>query len=368
MKVLQICKAYFPENIGGVEQLVYNLTSGLYSQDVISDVLTITKKNKFYETVVGNSKVYAFPQTARFSSCPMSFRFYRDFKAIAEPYDILNYHFPWPFADFAHMLARINKPFVITYHADIVRRSILQSMYSPFLRSFFQRASAIVTTSHNLKKTSTTLKSYRSKTQVVPIGMNEKLYQSVDTNTIDAWRSRIGDKFFLFIGVLRYYKGVEYLLEAVRQTDLPLVIVGSGPKEREFRRFATRYHMRNVIFTGSISDKDKAALLFLCYAVISPAHLRSEAFCVALLEGLTFHKPLISTEIGTGTSFVNTHGVTGLVVPSRNPSALRSAMQVLVEDKELYNKFQKNTRKHYQKHFTLTSMIKKYIDVYNHIV
>jgi rhamnosyl/mannosyltransferase len=367
MNVLQICKAYFPENIGGVEQLVYNLSAGLYTKGIQSDVLTITRKKIYSETKVAQSKVYAFPQMACFFSCPISFQFYKAFKTIIKSYDLLNYHFPWPFADITHVLLRINKPFIITYHSDIVKQHILKPMYYPVMHAFFKRASAIVTTSHNLRRTSAALRPYQDKVKVVNIGMNDKLCRFKDSNLIDIWKSRIDGAFFLFVGVLRYYKGVEYLLEAVRHTNLRLVIVGSGSKERVFRRFAMRHHMRNVIFTGSISDADKAALLSLCYAVIAPAHLRSEAFCIALLEGLVFQKPLISTEIGTGTSFVNMHNVTGLVVPPRNPDALRGAMQTLLEDEALYKKFQENTQQHYHKYFTETKMVQKYIDVYRDI-
>ena len=46
---------------------------------------------------------------------------------------------------------------------------------------------------------------------------------------------RLGDQFFLFIGVLRYYKGLHILLDAVSGTNLPVVIVGAGPVEQELR-------------------------------------------------------------------------------------------------------------------------------------
>ena len=57
------------------------------------------------------------------------------------------------------------------------------------------------------------------------------------------------------------------------------------------------------------------ALLALSYAILFPSHLRSEAFGISLLEGAMFGKPLISSEIGTGTTYINIDGKTGVVVP-----------------------------------------------------
>ena len=70
-------------------------------------------------------------------------------------------------------------------------------------------------------------------------------------------------------------------------------------------------------------DDDKIALLTLCHALTFPSHLRSEAFGISLLEAAMFGKAMISTEIGTGTSYVNVDGETGLVVPASDPGALQ---------------------------------------------
>ena len=53
-------------------------------------------------------------------------------------------------------------------------------------------------------------------------------------------------------------------------------------------------------FFSRLSDIDKAALLTLCYGVVFPSHLRSEAFGISLLEDVVYGKPMISSEIGTG--------------------------------------------------------------------
>lgn len=101
-------------------------------------------------------------------------------------------------------------------------------------------------------------------------------------------------------------------LDAVQGTDYPVVIVGSGPVEAELKAHASRLGLRIVHFLGALPDEDKVALLRLCYAVVFPSHLRSEAFGISLLEGAMYGKPLISSEISTGTSYINVSEVFGV--------------------------------------------------------
>jgi glutamine synthetase len=139
----------------------------------------------------------------------------------------------------------------------------------------------------------------------------------------------VGAKFFLFVGVLRYYKGLHILLDAAKGSNYPIIIVGAGPIETSLKRQARKHGLDHVHFLGAVSDQDKVALLSLCYAVVFPSHLRSEAFGISLLEGAMHGKPMISSEIGTGTSFINVHEQTGLVVPPSDPRAFRNAMDKL---------------------------------------
>lgn len=76
-------------------------------------------------------------------------------------------------------------------------------------------------------------------------------------------------------------------------------------------------------------DEDKVALLDLAGGTIFPSHMRAEAFGIFLLEAAMFAKPLISSEIGTGTSFVNVDGETGIIIHPGDPSALRRAMDYI---------------------------------------
>jgi glycosyltransferase involved in cell wall biosynthesis len=126
--------------------------------------------------------------------------------------------------------------------------------------------------------------------------------------------------------------------------------------------------LQNIHFLGTLPDEDKIALLELCSAVVFPSHLRSEAFGISLLEGAMFGKPLISSEIGTGTSYVNIHGRTGIVVPPSDPTALLRAIREVWHDPNLARKLGAQAEARYWELFTADRMVASYVGVYRELL
>ena len=75
-------------------------------------------------------------------------------------------------------------------------------------------------------------------------------------------------------------------------------------------------------------------------------------------------KPLITAEIGTGTSYVNRDRETGLVVPPADPEALRKAMDQLHGDPGLAEAMGTAARKRYEMLFTADKMGEDYFRIY----
>jgi rhamnosyl/mannosyltransferase len=146
------------------------------------------------------------------------------------------------------------------------------------------------------------------------------------------------------------------------------VIVGAGPLEQELHAQAAALGLRNIHFLGRLSDEDKVALLQLSYAIVFPSHLRSEAFGISLLEGAMYGKPMISSEIGTGTSFINIHNETGLVVPPSNPQAFREAMRTLWENPERAAAMGVKAEARYRQLFTADEMGRKWTELYQELL
>ena len=270
--------------------------------------------------------------------------------------------------DLAHCVARVKKPTLVTYLSDIVRQKHLLRFYQPLKHRFLQSVDTIVASSPNYMASSAVLDRYRAKTRIITYGLDKASYATPDLARLRMWRERVGPKFFLFVGVLRYYKGLHILLDAMAKLDYPVVIVGAGPIEQELKKHAERLGLKHVMFVGALDDADKVALLTLCYALAFPSHLRSEAFGISLLEGAMFGKPMISSEIGTGTTYINVDGETGLVVPPSSPEALGAAMRTLWENPELARAMGQRAEARYRQLFTSEQMASSYTDLYHELV
>jgi rhamnosyl/mannosyltransferase len=289
------------------------------------------------------------------------------FRRLCEWADVVHYHFPWPFADILHLLAAVDIPTVVTYHSDIVRQRGLLRLYQPLMRRFLDRADCLVATSPNYMASSPLLRAYRKPMEVIPLGLDESSYAQPSASTQAVAEQRYGRHFFLFVGVLRYYKGLETLLEAVRDTKLRVVIAGMGPQEARLKELARELSLTNVQFAGHVSEELKAALFHLCRGVVFPSNARSEAFGITLLEGAMWSRPLICTDINTGTTFINRHGETGLVVPAGDPASLRRAMQNLYDDAALAERLGRSARLRFESVFASGAMGQRYADLYRRL-
>ncbi|BCR22681.1 glycosyltransferase family 4 protein [Aquipseudomonas alcaligenes] len=367
MKVLHFFKTYLPETVGGIEQVIYQLCESTGAQGVEAQVLTLST-SQLDDSLVGSHPVYRAKLDLQVASTGFSFSAIGRLRALAAQADLVHYHFPWPFMDVAHVLAGVEKPYVVSYHSDIVRQKYLLHLYRPLMHRFLSKAERIIAASPNYLESSEVLQGFRDKTQVIPYGLDEAIYPKPSEARLEHWRARLGSRFFLFVGVLRYYKGLHILLEAVADTGYPLVIVGAGPMEQELRGQAAALKLTNVHFVGRVDEDDKCALLQLCSAFAFPSHLRSEAFGISLLEAAMYGKPLISCEIGSGTSYININGETGLVVPPASPEAFRDAMRTLWEQPLLAEQMGAKAGLRYSQLFTAELMGRQMTQVYREVL
>jgi len=368
VKILHFFKTSLPDTIGGVEQVIDQISRGAVSYGVSSEVLSLTSQRVASTFEINGYISHRSPLSFNLASTGFSVSAVFRFVQLAKNADLIHYHYPWPFMDLVHFFAKVKKPTVVTYHSDIVRQANLKKLYQPLQKAFLRDVSAIVATSPNYLSTSEVLPIYASKVSVIPIGLDKSTYPIVSAKDLSKWRERFGHRFFLFVGVIRYYKGLHILLEAAVGSNFPIVIVGSGPIEQELKTQAAKLGLRNIHFLGQLLDEDKVALLRLCYAVVFPSHLRSEAFGISLLEGAMFGKPMISSEIGTGTTYINVSGETGLVVPPSNPKALRQAMDNLWDNPLFAAEMGRLAEKRYWALFTADKMVNSYVELYRKLL
>lgn len=369
MKVLHCYRTYFPDPPGGLQEAIRQMCLGTQRYGVTNKVFClarnpIPRKIERPECQVIRSRSWASP-----ASCDLgAFDAFTEFSRLARETDIIHYQFPWPFGDLLHLAVGHDAPSILTYHSDIIRQRWLGRLYSPLMWRMLNNMRYIIATSPAYAKTSQVLTNprIREKVRVIPLGIDEKSYpEKGDEHVFSRIGINSGEPYFLFIGVLRYYKGVHYLIKAARNVGAKLIIAGVGPEENKLKKLAQDIEASNIIFAGIITDQEKVSLLKNCHALVLPSHLRSEAFGMVLVEASMFSKPLISCEIGTGTSYVNKHEITGVVVPPESPYDLENAMKTLLSDVSLANTMGKNARMRYQKLFSGEALGKAYYELIN---
>ena len=368
MRVLHFFKTYLPDSVGGIEQVIFQLCESGAQLGTEGQVLTLSADPAPAMLKLGQHEVHRAKLDIQFASTGFSYSVFKQFREMAAEADVVNYHFPWPFMDLVHFMSGMNKPCVATYHSDIIRQRHLLKLYRPLMNRFLDSVDRIVAASPNYLHTSDVLQQYPDKTRVIPYGLNKAGYPQPDAERMAHWRQRLGERFFLFVGVMRYYKGLHILLDALKDMDYPVVIVGAGPLEAELHAQAAALGLRNLHFLGRLGDEDKVALLQLSYAIVFPSHLRSEAFGISLLEGAMYGKPMISSEIGTGTSYINIHGETGLVVPPSDPLAFRAAMRQLWDNPQQAAQMGLKAEARYRQLFTAEQMGQRWNELYHELL
>mgnify|MGYP003631580221 CR=1 FL=1 len=368
MKVLHVFKSYWPDTFGGVERVINSIAVGCAKLGIQSDVVSLSA-DPSSNTITFNGQ---FARKAKLdfelASTGFSRELFFKFDRICRDYDIIHYQFPWPFMDLLHLKSSVRKPSVVSYQSDIVKQKTLLRLYRPLMHRFLNSVDAIVATSPNYVESSDVLQRYKSRIRIIPNGLDEADYPPPPPTVTGKWCSRFPDPYFLFVGVLRYYKGLHTLIDAAKSTTADIVIAGDGPMRQALAAQTKANNLTNVHFIGSVSDEDKCALLQGCSAFVFPSHLRSEAFGMSLVEAAMYGKPMISCEIGTGTSFVNLNQKTGLVVPPENPEALAKAMNQLIMNTEHKDEFGHNARHRYVDKFMSETMCAEYAELYNQIL
>ncbi|WP_137130538.1 glycosyltransferase [Rhizobium sp. FY34] len=364
MRVLHFFKTYYPDTFGGVERTIHAIAKGSIAHGIETDVLSLSSDPVANSQILDGHRAQKAKLDFEFASTGFSRDAFKAFSDLSRQADIVHYHFPWPFMDLVHLLKPPGKPTLVTYHSDIVKQKTLLRAYTPLMHRFLSSVDRVVATSDNYVKTSAVLQRYENKLDIIPIGLDEADYPRAPKALAEQWQSQFKRPFFLFVGVLRYYKGIQFLVEAAKGLAADIVILGEGPMEVQLKAQVSELGLQNIHFLGKRSDLDKAALLELCTALVFPSHLRSEAFGLSLVEAAMFGKPMISCEIGTGTSFVNRHGITGIVVPPGDAKALHQAMQALLTDSGRTHAYGHNARQHYTDKLRSSLMVERYNTLY----
>jgi glycosyltransferase involved in cell wall biosynthesis len=332
MRVLHVFKDAFPPTYGGVEQHIWDVARSL-SPEIESTVLTSSGSRDRVDEDIDGVHIVRTAEYGRFFSTPITPAWLGELRRTAA--SVLHLHLPSPLAEAAVLAARPTAALVASFHADVARNPRLARGHTVLQQRLLSRAHRIVAGSPVLAETSPALLRHRARTVVIPYGVDPDEW-SPDPRLVEQIGASHRRPIVLFLGRLVHYKGVDVLLEAMRPLDASLLVVGEGPRRPALEVAAAEHGLRGrVTFVGRVTNEERSAYYQAASVFVLPAVSRAESFGIAMLEAMSHGTPAVCTEVGTGTSWVNLAGETGLVVPPGDSTALAEAIRTLLEDDRL---------------------------------
>jgi len=168
-----------------------------------------------------------------------------------------------------------------------------------------------------------------------------------------------------YVASLARRKGHIYLLEVVEllsrsYENLKLVLVGDGSLREELKfQVEKRKLSGKVIFTGQ--RRDITDILSILKVFVSPA--LNEAFGIVLIEAMYMGLPCVATKVG-GVSEVVVDGITGILVPPADSSALAEAVSKILNNPQMAQEFGEAGRNRVLENFTADVYARRLKDLY----
>jgi glycosyltransferase involved in cell wall biosynthesis len=247
--------------------------------------------------------------------------------------DVINYNYRWA-PSYNNDIARYDGPKVFTVHNMWGEGTGIQAKLSEindrmFVKRCLSTFDEIVSVSESLRVQTIGRGVSADKVTTVPNCLSE-FPQVTDEE---------GD-FILSLGRLVPVKGLEYLVEAMRDVDCRLIVCGKGPAEKSIADCIRKYGLEDKVeMRGYVPEEEKQRLMSTCRLFVIPS--LSEAFGIAALEQLSYGRPVVSTNVN---GLPETIGNGGILVPPKDPSALSGAINDLLSDSALRSSYRERSR------------------------
>jgi glycosyltransferase involved in cell wall biosynthesis len=334
VSILHIGK-YYPPYSGGMETYLQDLVRHQSNLVRVEVVVANTRRVSSIEMLDGAkiTRVASMGVIASQPICPSLPR-----KLANRKEDIVHLHMPNPLGALSYLMSGHKGKLVITHHADTLGRPMLRRLVNPFVRRAMKRASAIIVTSERYLGSSEELVDFREKCRVIPLGIDLAPFQSGDSGAATGIRSNYGRRVILSVGRLIAYKGLDFLLEAMKEVDATLLVIGSGRLREHLEKMKENYGIGDKVhFLGRVEDVTsyyKAAQIFVLSSTT-----RAEAFGIVQIEAMATGIPVVNTELDSGVPEVSVNGETGITVPPKDASALARAINFLLANDDVREKY-----------------------------
>ncbi|MDD5090474.1 MAG: glycosyltransferase [Candidatus Wallbacteria bacterium] len=355
MKILEVVKLFYPPELGGVEVFTAEICRELSKNHQITALCAAHEPESRVDHY-NHYAVYRAASICRVFSTAIAPGAGALLRTFAGQSDVIHFHMPNPVFNLAMFPHFPDVPVVVHWHSDIVRQWYLMPLYRPLQDWLLRRASTIVATSPAYMESSTDLRRFHDKCVAVPLGINpDKFIENPEMEK--AIRSKYGNRPIIFsLGRLIPYKGYPHLVRAAKRLDANVLIAGEGWMRPELERLILEEGVSDKVhLLGRVEQKDVAAFYRACDVFVLPSITRNEAFGIVQMEAMYFGKPVVCTSIpGSGTAWVNQTGVTGIVVPPGDESALAGALNELCTNQSMRDDFGRSARRRFDEQFHIS--------------
>ena len=274
-------------------------------------------------------------------------------------------HYPNPTAVAALVLSllfrRKTEKIVLWHHADVLLeerwKRALYSLFRPAEEFLFRRTDAFVAATPHHVACSDTFRRFADRTAIIPYAIPDPWFDvsDADRSSAEKTREEMGGAFLLFVGRLVPYKGLETLLRAADRIPCGIAIIGTGPLEAALRKgIAARGLEGKVRLLGRVDDLRPFYLG--CDFFVLPSVTALEGFGIVQIEAMALGKPVVSSDLPSGVTYVNVDGETGLTFHVGDDAGLAEACNRLLSDAALRGRLGENARRRTFERFSYTAM------------
>ena len=281
--------------------------------------------------------------------------------------DIIHAHWPFPHAYIALGAAKLFRiPLVLNFHGAELLLIRKKKWVRPLLKFAIGQAQAVFA---NSSFTAGKIKAIRNvNVEWSPYGTTlEKGAGNTEPHAVN------GKFRILFVGRHIERKGICYLIEAAKhlpRDQFEIRIVGVGDLTEELKKQAaiTAPESAEIIFTGKLSPEALAGEYRTANVFTLPAIVDSkgdtEGLGVVLIEAMELGLPVVASNVG-GIPDVVVDGVSGILVPEKDPEALANAFKKLASDAGLVRDLLAGAEKRIAECFSWDKIIERQIQAYS---
>jgi len=367
MRIVHCFKVFFPEVDGGIPEVIHALAVAHADRAKVNILVSRPFGPGSHETTP-SFDVRKTPSLGEVMSLPLSPSYPFELRRRVAGADLVVLHAPFPLGDLGLLLTGAPPPpVVIHWHSDIDRRFRIEPLMRPLIRATLARAHSIIVSTEQLLDTSAMLRPFRDKVHVVPFGIDAPHWRNLTRQEAERIASLRAShpRMLVAIGRLVAYKGFDVLINAMKEVDGTLFIIGAGKLRHKLERQAAQIGVSDrVTFSGYLPEPDVKLFLHAARMLVMPSVNSSETFGLVQLEAMAAGRPVINTGLLTGVPFVARNDKEALTVAPGDSTALAAAIRRILDEPRLAERLGQNGARRVEAVFSLRQFTNACWDLY----